>query len=534
MESHDVEQFMSLFRGNQRSVGVWIEEPGSGGRRGKNLTESRSYLHDDFVAHLGGTGRGIGVVPILDDSTCWWGCIDIDNHGSKADIDFELLLEQIDQLRLPLVVCRSKGGGAHCYLFGVEPLRAATVMKLLNKWARDLNVYAMATNGQVDIFPKQDRLAIGADGERAKGNYVNLPYYRAEDSLRYGMAKGIGRVSLKAFIAYANLQKVTQNQVNAFLNAGHAEAPPCIQKLLLGEAECTGGRNDTMYNMTIYFKKARPDTYRDDLYDLNHRLFDVPLDATELKKVVSSASRRDYKYKCGEEPLKSLCDSRTCLKRRFGISQQDLDEMRAADDLPVFENLVKYLGDPVKYTLEVNGVLLKDVRTETLLRYADMRREVYEGTSILLPLLPQKRWESMLIELTAKQRVVDTPDEASPAGIIRSRLEEFIGRADLSDDGVLPNYTDLFNGLPIVKQVTKAAGSSPAERVVLFRAMDFVEYLRKTRSEELKANNLWLALKRTCGATHVRVRTPQGVKNLWCVPVPDSDSSTLPDFEPEF
>jgi hypothetical protein len=165
----------------------------------------------------------------------------------------------------------------------------------------------------VDIFPKQDRLAIGTDVERTKGNYVNRPYYRADDSLRYGVAKGIGQVSLKAFIAYANLQKVTQNQVNAFLNAGHAEAPPCIQKLLLGEAECTGGRNDTMYNMTIYFKKARPDTYRDDLYDLNHRLFDVPLDATELKKVVSSASRRDYKYKCGEEPLKSLCDSRTCL-----------------------------------------------------------------------------------------------------------------------------------------------------------------------------------------------------------------------------
>ena len=78
------------------------------------------------------------------------------------------------------------------------------------------------------------------------------------------------------------------------------------------------------------------------------------------------------------------------------------------------------------------------------------------------------------------------------------------------------------------------AALTPAERVVLFRAMDFVEYLRKTRSEELKANNLWLALKRTCGATHVRVRTPQGVKNLWCVPVPEVEGSVLPDFGPEF
>lgn len=73
MDHIDLEEFASLFRGNTRSYGRWVEEKGSGGKSGKNLTEKGSYRHSNFETHLVGGGAGIGIVPILDDATCWWG-----------------------------------------------------------------------------------------------------------------------------------------------------------------------------------------------------------------------------------------------------------------------------------------------------------------------------------------------------------------------------------------------------------------------------------------------------------------------------
>jgi len=534
VEDHILDEFANLFRGNTRSYGRWIEEKGSNGTKGKNITERGTYRHDNFRDHLEGNGTGIGVVPILDDGTCWWGCIDIDNHGSSTDIDFDDLLERIDELKIPLVVCRSKGGGAHCYLFGVEPLRAGAVNKLLTKWATDLNVYSMATNGQVDIFPKQDRLAIGSDGEKALGNYVNLPYYNAANTIRYGVGRGFGNLSLQGFLAMTALNKVTQAKVATMMNAGHSEAPPCIQKILSDGAQDLGNRNNTMYSMVVYLKKARPDTYRDDAVDINHRIFDVPLDQSELKKVVNSASKRGYRYKCKEDPLKSLCDSKTCLKRRFGITRGELDEMNAENNLPEFSNLTKYVSDSNRYTFDINGITIKPVDSDTLMRFAAIRSKVYHDLSILMPVVTQKAWEGILQEMTANQIVVETPEEASPGGIIKARLEEFISRIDLTVDGKNPDFSDLDNGLPVVREEYEATDEFPASRVVLFRGMDFVEYLRKTRSEELKGSNLWMALKNNCNAYHSRVRTGHKVRNLWCVPIPEIEPPKTPDFNPEF
>jgi hypothetical protein len=43
-----------------------------------------------------------------------WGCIDIDSY---AGFDHQKLINKIKQFKLPLVVCRSKSGGAHVFLF---------------------------------------------------------------------------------------------------------------------------------------------------------------------------------------------------------------------------------------------------------------------------------------------------------------------------------------------------------------------------------------------------------------------------------
>ena len=48
-----------------------------------------------------------------ENNTCRWGCIDIDEYN----FNHLVLITNIRKLKLPLIVCRSKSGGAHVFLF---------------------------------------------------------------------------------------------------------------------------------------------------------------------------------------------------------------------------------------------------------------------------------------------------------------------------------------------------------------------------------------------------------------------------------
>jgi hypothetical protein len=55
-----------------------------------------------------------------EDDACLWGAIDIDQYP----LDHSEVLKRLSRLELPLVVCRSKSGGAHLYLFFKEFVEA--------------------------------------------------------------------------------------------------------------------------------------------------------------------------------------------------------------------------------------------------------------------------------------------------------------------------------------------------------------------------------------------------------------------------
>ena len=114
-----------------------------------------------------------------------------------------------------------------------------------------------------------------------------------------------------------------------------------------------------MYHVVVYLKRARPDTFFDDALALNKPMFDKPLAPSEAKKVIRSASRRDYQYKCGEEPCKGLCDRKVCVTREYDISTDEAKDLDAQDSLPVFSELLEYKSDPPRWGIHVNGQLIR-------------------------------------------------------------------------------------------------------------------------------------------------------------------------------
>lgn len=513
--------FSSLFFGNPRSFGQW--DP----KTREMFTKKAPYTGDHVLAHLRGE-VGLGLVPILDDSTCMFGVIDIDCHNPEDPrTDLVVLEEKVREHDLPLVVCRSKSGGAHCYVFCAQPIEAVEVIKALKRWA------ALVGFPKAEIFPKQAKLPVVTGGERPLGNWINLPYFNAEgDTDRFAIEGGkIANFGL--FLETALSRRVLPPQLRALSNVptpvNFAEAPPCVQAMNEQGVSGAGFRNVALYNAVVFLKKRDPDHFFEAAREFNTSVFDKPLPDAEATKCIKSASRRDYMYKCNEEPSLSLCDRDACKMRKFGIG-------KGAKDMPMFSGLKMYKTDPVSWELSIDHTPVV-ISTDQLMKYSLLRRAIIEATQTVPPRIKDADWDFTLSDLMKDVVSVEVPSEASVAGMIADRMRDFIGKSIGSLTGEFGDRADLLRGLPVLTEVVEnekdgdGLDASVKIRVVAFRAKDFVDHLKRTRSEDLRGPNLWMAL-RDIGVTHRRIRIGVGTKitNVWCVPV-DSADVKLPEKE---
>ena len=77
-----MEEFIKIFQGLNRAHGVtYVDRKGADGQKIKG----KSFVQRDIVTekmwhnHLNGIEPSLGIIPITDDNTCKWGCIDIDS-----------------------------------------------------------------------------------------------------------------------------------------------------------------------------------------------------------------------------------------------------------------------------------------------------------------------------------------------------------------------------------------------------------------------------------------------------------------------
>jgi hypothetical protein len=132
-----VTQFKKIFVGLATAYGYYrIEKTENNGKNtGKGGVVREPPTDLVWENHLKGKTQGLGIIPINADNQCQWGAIDVDQYP----LDHKLLVEKIRRMKLPLVVCRSKSGGAHCYLFANEWVDAADMQKALQK---EVNIVA--------------------------------------------------------------------------------------------------------------------------------------------------------------------------------------------------------------------------------------------------------------------------------------------------------------------------------------------------------------------------------------------------------
>ena len=498
---NNVKRYSQLFRGNLRSYGEWDPNKVSQSMR----TIKEPVTHRQFEQHISGN-MGLGMVPIRDDGLCWFGAIDVDNHGKDEDLDLVSIEAKVKAANLPLITCRSKSGGAHLYLFGREPLRADMVKTILTKWMSELKL-----EGSDCVFPKQTKLALDSKGQRPLGNWINLPYFGGDATDRYALDNGV-RCPFDLFLDNAENGAITQEQLEELFGSEHSDAPPCIRKALK-EGIPEGGRNDALFHLTIYNKKRHPDGAREMSHAMQAEVFPSPLPFPEADTVIKSALKKSYGYSCKKEPWASWCDREACRKCKYGITDADYTALANEAKLPMFTDLVKYLNtEPVMWEMKMNGSSVT-MTTDELVDYRAVRIKAMEKINVVLPstIKPAQWSDEILAELMKNVRIEEAPVESSPGGILALRLDEFLRKADLTSAGDdTSDKEGLLRGMPVV-QIYQGL------KVIMFRSIDYEDFLKRTRTEIPRNKNLWHRANRDMGVTFARVRVKQQVIQVWMV-----------------
>lgn len=533
VEQEDIDRFLALFKGNSRSFGVF-----SPNAKVKMTTVRNQYSPEHVRSHLEGE-LGLGMVPILDDDTCWWAAIDIDIHGPNGvKVDIQAIEQKITRSQIPLVVCRSKSGGAHCYLFLKEATPVGEVRSALTRWASAIG------HPQAEIFPKQLTLAPPpGDSERPLGNWINLPYYDADQTERWAIDGG-KQVTLEYFLEFAESRRTELKAPAEETSDDYMRGPPCIQKMLedkVGE----GGRNAAMFHTAVFLKRLAPENseWRKKAADFNASAFESPLDNREFRTILNSVSKRDYQYKCREEPCRSMCNKDLCRTREFGITDND----SAANEIPLFENVEQVIATPIRWRLTVKKQVI-EVTTPELYSYDIVRQRVGEKLHIILPRIKSTEWDHYLREIMKSVRVTR---ETTIEDQVFAKLCEFLrrGRTDKAR-GEDDRRQDLQRGVPTLIAIAgaptfeagkvKKADDDQKVWYYAFRVNDFIEYLRKKKSLPCPDHQIATMLYRVLGedAKRDKIRIGQGARvgNIWCVPESNVDLEEVPVkiFKSEF
>ena len=106
-------------------------------------------------------------------------------------LDHSALIKQLSENNVPCIVCRSKSGGAHVFFFFKEWMSAG---EFRDKAAE---IAALLGHGKCEIFPKQEQVLV----ERGDvGNFINLPYFDAEQTMRPAILPDGDGATLEQFL----------------------------------------------------------------------------------------------------------------------------------------------------------------------------------------------------------------------------------------------------------------------------------------------------------------------------------------------
>ena len=468
-------KFKNIFEGLKIAYGQYQkgDRAANGNKQGGKAFIVRKNVSDDlWEKHLQGEGPALGIIPITEDNTCRWGCIDIDEYN----FDHSKLIQSIRNLDLPLIVCRSKSGGAHVFLFTKENIPASLMQSKLKQMSKVLGYEGC------EIFPKQTEILV----ERGDtGNFLNLPYYNGTKGLRYAINDKGECCTLEEFYQLYDFFSCTKKQVEEIkiketkIEEAFSLGPPCLNKLAsTGFGE--GSRNNALFNIAVYYKQANPDTWEDEIVKANIKYMTPALSNSEVQQLIKSVNRKGYdKYRCKDAPINSVCQSGLCRTKRFGVGFGE-------EEMPLLGNLTKYTSTPPQWFLNVDEKRI-ELKTEQLYSPALFAIACLDQANLVIPIPKPKDWKQHFLKplLDNGLQEIEPLESLDPTNELTSLLQDWTTNRQSAR-----TLDDVFNKLPF---------TDDKKEFTYFRMEDFYSFLKKNNwdMDKIKTGNLIKSLNTT-------------------------------------
>ena len=477
-------KFKEIFSGLTIAYGQY--QPGDRGengtkQKGKAFIVRKPVTDELWKKHLEGQGPALGIIPITENNDCRWGCIDIDEYN----FDHTSLVKNIRNLKLPLIVCRSKSGGAHVFLFTRENISATLMQNTLKKFA-----VVLGYEGS-EIFPKQTEILV----ERGDtGNFLNLPYHNEMKGLRYAINDNGAGCTLEEFYQLYDVYSRTKEEVEKIkteekkIEEAFPGGPPCLNKLAsIGFGE--GSRNNALFNVAVYYKQAHPDTWEDEIVKANIKFMEPPLSNNEVQQLIKSVNRKGYdKYRCKDAPINAVCQSGLCRTKRFGVGFGE-------EEMPILGSLTKYASNPPQWFLDVDKTRI-ELKSEQLYRPELFALACLDQANLVVPVPKPKDWKQHFLKpmMTGLQEV-EPLESLNPVNELTGLLQDWTTNRQNAR-----TIDDIFNKLPFTE-----------EGFTYFRMEDFFNFCKRNHWEKDKTQtgNLLKQLDVFVEEERVRVKKQQ-------------------------
>jgi len=323
---------------------------------------------------------------------------------------------------------------------------------------------AMLGHAGKELFPKQDYIL--ADKNQV-GSWLNVPYHGGDKSVRRALGDDAELLTLEEFFKLYDKKVLSEKDLIQWKETITSEdedlleAPPCLVTLLSDKVP-KGKRNDTMFNVGVYLRKRFPDSWKTKLSTYNGKYMSEPLTDSEIEGVIKSLLNKDYRYKCKQEPIKSFCESKICVKRKFGVGENV--------PTPEIERIEKYPSHPTIYIVYLDGKPV-EVDRVTLHEFDKFSVEVMDQLNQVLMPVGKMIWKKLLNKIMSNKdtfKILEVPQAARLDYQLKELLGDFLTRATGK------SMEDVKRGIPFTEN-----GYS------YFKYQSFDKYLNRTKSWNL-------------------------------------------------
>ncbi len=464
-----VSKFKEIFLGLERAYGTFQPKESL---REDNKAEGETWIRKKpldenlWSDHLSGAWPSLGVFPINDEDKCRWGCIDVDEYP----LDHVSIAKKLSEKNLPFIVTKSKSGGAHIFLFFKDYVSAAIVHNKLKELAAFMGL------GHCEVFPKQEKLLReGNVKDWEVGSFLNLPYHNGlNHTERYAFSDEGNILDLDEFLKEVEKKSITDVELKKLSlkkeNSDFSDAPYCIEAYLTeNKTVQPGNRDNFLFQYSVYAKKKFGENFEEEVHKFHHKYFDDPLRPKEIEKIIRQADKKDWGYKCKDQPMCSFCNKSKCRIRKYGVGDSNI--------ITDVGNVIQY-GDneDTIYHVTVNNEQTIVCTIEELYDQHKFRKKCLVKLASMPSIMKREDWDLYITTIVSKAIKVKSEFEMTPEGEFRNILTRYI-----SNQANALDIDDILNGQCFVDD---------EESRVYFRMDQLQEYMRNRRYGAMTSNQM--------------------------------------------